>query len=187
MWAPKPRFHHSAGFPLTHTCANFTLKNRKGRTLLLAQESLRRTRTSYYPYICSYLCNNLGNPACFINPPLCLIGEYVHPTLFKFFSPRGRNQHILQSSIGQKKNWCRSSEVFQTQKDRMKCKTCLDANGCLAKPPRSTKKISRIVHVDEKSGTAFKAFTKNGSVCGKGKNCRPQITPSNSCNHIHTK
>ena len=52
---------------------------------------------------------------------------------------------------------------------------------------KSAKKTSRKVHVEEKSGTAFKAFTKSGSVCGTGKNCRPQITPSNSCNHIHTK
>ena len=52
---------------------------------------------------------------------------------------------------------------------------------------KSAKTTSRKVRVKEKSGTAFKVFSKNGSVCGKGRNCRPQITPSNSCNHIHTK
>ena len=50
---------------------------------------------------------------------------------------------------------------------------------------KSTKKIWRKVHVEEKSGKAFNAFSKNGSVCGKGRNCRPRIRPSNSCNHIH--
>ena len=89
---------------------------------------------------------------CFINSPLCLIGEYVHLILFNVFQP-AKTKLTQTSSIGQRKktdvdpqqfsrhkrrvfksNWLEefSFLLYISTDDHMKCKTCLDANGCLA-------------------------------------------------------
>jgi len=91
-------------------------------------------------------------PTCFINSPFCLIGEYVHPTLFNVFQP-ARTKPTQTSSIGQRKKNDVDPQQFSRPKkrvfkskwleefswlmyistdDHMKCKTHLDTNGCLA-------------------------------------------------------
>ena len=91
-------------------------------------------------------------PTSIINSPFSLFGEYVHPTLFNVFSRRGRNQHKLRLSGRENKTdvdpqqfsrpkkrvfkskWLEEFSwlMYSSTNDQMKCKTCLDANGCLA-------------------------------------------------------
>ena len=82
---------------------------------------------------------------CFINWPFCLIGEYVHPTQSLSTGQRKKNdvdpqQFSLPKKGVFKSKWLEEFSwlMYISTDDQMKCKTCVDANGCLGKPSQSS-------------------------------------------------
>ena len=139
-----------------HTC-DFTHKNLKGHMLLMSP----RVSGMYKDwFLLMHLCNHFGNPHVFHRPAILSTQGICPPRkhYVTFFSPQGRSQHIHSVSIGQGKKTdvdpCEISgpkeSVFKfkwlyefswlmyiSTNNHMKCKTCLDAYGCSAKPSQS--------------------------------------------------
>lgn len=134
------RVNGLTGFPLTHTCAYFTLKNRKVHTFLTSPRVSGMHKDWLLPI---HLYNYFWNPHVFYWPAI-LSTQGICPPRKHAYSVywtekktdvdpceiSGPKESVLRSKWLYEFSWL----MYISTNNHMKCKRCLDAYGCLAKP-----------------------------------------------------